>query len=88
MGERFGPYELRRLLGKGASGEVWHAFDTRRGRDVALRLVAQAMSNAEIAERLFIGEATVKTHVSNVLQKLGARDRVAAVVYAHRHGYA
>jgi DNA-binding NarL/FixJ family response regulator len=51
-----------------------------------LRLVAQAMSNAEIARRLYIGEATVKTHVSNVLQKLGARDRVAAVVYAHRHG--
>ena len=51
-----------------------------------LRLVAQAMSNAEIAQRLYIGEATVKTHVSNVLQKLGARDRVAAVVYAHRHG--
>ncbi|WP_418001314.1 response regulator [Microbacterium psychrotolerans] len=51
-----------------------------------LHLVAQAMSNAEIAQRLYIGEATVKTHVSNVLQKLGARDRVAAVVYAHRHG--
>lgn len=51
-----------------------------------LQLVAQAMSNAEIAQRLYIGEATVKTHVSNVLQKLGARDRVAAVVYAHRHG--
>lgn len=60
---------------------------TERETEV-LRLVAQAMSNAEIAQRLYIGEATVKTHVSNVLQKLGARDRVAAVVYAHRHGLA
>lgn len=53
-----------------------------------LRLLAAALSNAEIAQELYIGEATVKTHVSNVLQKLGARDRVAAVVYAHRHGLA
>ena len=60
---------------------------TERETEV-LQLVAQAMSNAEIAQRLYIGEATVKTHVSNVLQKLGARDRVAAVVYAHRHGLA
>ena len=51
-----------------------------------LQLLARAQSNAEIAQQLYIGEATVKTHVSNVLQKLGARDRVAAVVYAHTHG--
>jgi DNA-binding NarL/FixJ family response regulator len=53
-----------------------------------LALMADARSNAEIANALFIGEATVKTHVSRVLQKLGARDRVQAVVIAHRHGLA
>jgi NarL family two-component system response regulator LiaR len=50
-----------------------------------LILIAQGKTNQEIADELFIGIKTVKTHVSNVLSKLGVEDRTRAAIYAHRH---
>ncbi|HEY2314282.1 MAG TPA: response regulator transcription factor [Streptosporangiaceae bacterium] len=86
------PSTTRRLIDQFAallpSGEATPdelAELTDREREV-LTLIAQGLSNAELARRLFVSEATVKTHVGRVLAKLSLRDRVQAVVYAYEHG--
>ncbi|HEY0454080.1 response regulator transcription factor [Actinophytocola sp.] len=86
------PSVTRRLLDRflgAAGGELRDAsmLDvlTEREREVLL-LMAQGLSNTEIARRLFLSEATVKTHVGRVLSKLDLRDRVQAVVLAYETG--
>jgi DNA-binding NarL/FixJ family response regulator len=62
-------------------------FDELTDRELdVMRLVAKGMTNAEIADALFLGEATVKTHVGRILSKLDLRDRVQVVVVAYESG--
>ncbi len=71
--------------GPAADGQAALALLSDREREVFLRL-ARGKSNAQIAAELYLGEATVKTHVSNVLAKLAIKDRVQAVIYAYEQG--
>ncbi|HEY3981376.1 MAG TPA: response regulator transcription factor [Streptosporangiaceae bacterium] len=83
------PAAIRRLVarhGGPGGGQVVAAKLTGRESEV-LRLIARGLSNAEIAGELFLGVETVKTHVRNVLAKLGARDRVQAVIAAYESGF-
>ncbi|GGM41143.1 response regulator [Promicromonospora citrea] len=86
------PEVTRRLVGRYAErirppGAPDDSGLTPRELEV-LRLIADGLSNAEIAERLVISQETVKTYVSRILTKLGLRDRVQAVVHAFRTGLA
>jgi DNA-binding NarL/FixJ family response regulator len=86
----FSPSATQRLIDRFGAA---HAADpppeldelTDREREVLI-LLARGCSNAELGERLYLSEATVKTHVSSVLRKLGVRDRVQAVIVAYESG--
>ncbi len=76
--------EFARMPSPPLQSEELHRL-TEREMEI-LRLLARGLTNAELAARLFVGEATVKTHVSHVLGKLELRDRVQAVVFAYESG--
>ncbi|CAN3984037.1 response regulator transcription factor [Kitasatospora purpeofusca] len=84
------PAQIRRLAAAqgnaAARGTMARAALTEREAEV-LRLVTRGLTNGEIAEQLFLGVQTVKTHVSSLLAKLGARDRTQAVILAYESGF-
>ncbi|CAA9516071.1 MAG: Two-component transcriptional response regulator, LuxR family [uncultured Rubrobacteraceae bacterium] len=72
---------------RGAGGEAPNVFRELSDRELeVLRLIADGLGNAEIAEDLFVSEQTIKSHVSNILGKLHLADRTQAAVYAWRQG--
>ncbi|WP_350277584.1 response regulator transcription factor [Kribbella sp. HUAS MG21] len=79
----------KRLVAGLAPGPSARQTDGLTARETeVLRLIAGGLSNPEIAARLFISEATVKTHINNTFAKIGARHRAEAVRYAYRNGIA
>ncbi|WP_049571063.1 response regulator [Nonomuraea sp. SBT364] len=79
------PEAVEAMLNGGGAGSSVTVPLTDREREV-LALIAAGRSNREIARSLAVAEKTVKTHVSNVLMKLGVQDRTQAALYAVRHG--
>jgi DNA-binding NarL/FixJ family response regulator len=78
---------IERFVTRAAAAEASPGLDELSQRELeVLRLMSGGLNNAEIAERLIVGQATVKTHVAHILRKLAVRDRVQAVVYAYEHG--
>jgi DNA-binding NarL/FixJ family response regulator len=73
---------------KAAVAEPEPADDLSPREADVLRLIAAGHSNREIAKKLFVGEATVKSHINRIFTKTGCRDRAQAVQYAFTHGYA
>jgi DNA-binding NarL/FixJ family response regulator len=86
------PSVTRRLIAEFATGRRTHKPVPLPGPSLTprelevLELLARGKSNAEIAQKLFVSDNTVKTHVTHVLDKLGLRDRVQAVIYAYEAG--
>jgi len=76
---------VQELHGASQEAALLYAELSEREREV-LRLIADGLSNAEIAARLIIGERTVKSHVTNILGKLHVADRTQAAIYAWREG--
>jgi DNA-binding NarL/FixJ family response regulator len=79
---------IRRFVDMPPTRPAEQVGDLTGREEQVLRLLARGLSNAEIAETLYVSEGTVKTHVTHVLQKLNIRDRVQAVVFAFQHGLA